>query len=54
MSLLASLAHTRAGITDAMLTVGLLYELIDRLYSENEQVDKTVNKGDNYLWLGWV
>ena len=37
-SLMSSLAHTRAGITDAMITMGAIELLIDRLHSENEQV----------------
>ena len=37
-SLLASLAHTRAGIPDAMVTVGAIDILVDRLSSVNDQV----------------
>ena len=37
-SLMSSLAHTRAGITDAMITVGALDLLIDKLYSGDDQV----------------
>ena len=37
-SLMSSLAHTRAGITDAMYTVGAIEILIDCLNSDNEQV----------------
>ena len=35
---MSSLAHTRAGITDAMYTVGAIEILIDYLNSDNEQV----------------
>jgi hypothetical protein len=35
-SLLASLAHTRAGIPDAMVTVGAIDILVDRLSSVND------------------
>ncbi len=35
---MSSLAHTRAGITDAMFTVGATEVLIENLYSENDQV----------------
>ena len=35
---MSSLAHTRAGITDAMFTVGAIEILIGCLHSENEQV----------------
>ena len=35
---MSSLAHTRAGITDAMITVGALDLLIDKLYSGDDQV----------------
>ena len=37
-SRVSSLAHTRAGITDAMVTVGAIKLLIKHLYSDNEQV----------------
>ena len=37
-SLMSSLSHTRAGINDAMVTVGAIDKLIDRLYSKNDQV----------------
>ena len=35
---MSSLSHTRAGIKDAMMTVGALDLLIEKLYSDNEQV----------------
>ena len=41
-SLMSSLAHTRAGITDAMYTVGAIEILIDCLNSDNEQVTETL------------
>lgn len=37
-SLMSSLAHTRAGIPDAMMTLGGIDLLINKLYSNNEQV----------------
>lgn len=49
-SLLSSLAHTRAGITDAMVTVGLLDLLVSRLStSENSQVRNAVAVTLGYL-----
>ena len=35
---MSSLAHTRAGITDALLTVGAMDLLNNKLFSDNEQV----------------
>ena len=35
---MSCLAHTRAGITDAMITVGAIKLLIQHLYSDNDQV----------------
>ncbi len=35
---MSSLAHTRAGITDAMLTAGAVDILIERLHCDNEHV----------------
>ena len=40
-SLIASLAHTRAGIPDAMTTVGAIDLLIHKLYSKHDQVGLT-------------
>ena len=37
-SLMSSLAHTRAGIPDAMIIVGAIELLIQHLFSENDQV----------------
>ena len=37
-SLLSSLAHTRAGIPDAMITSGAIDLLVNHLNSENDQV----------------
>lgn len=37
-SLLSSLAHTRAGIPDAMVTSGAIDVLVDKLSSQNDQV----------------
>ena len=37
-SFMSSLAHTRAGIPDAMLIVGAIDLLKDKLYSANDQV----------------
>jgi len=37
--LLASLAHTRAGITDAIVTMGAIEHLSAHLDSEDEEVD---------------
>ena len=37
-SFMSSLAHTRAGIPDAMLIVGAIDLLKDKLYSSNDQV----------------
>ncbi|XP_038077595.1 ankyrin and armadillo repeat-containing protein-like isoform X2 [Patiria miniata] len=37
-TLIASLAHTRAGITDAMITSGSVEVLIDHLFSQNAEV----------------
>ena len=37
-SLLSSLAHTRAGIPDAMITSGVLDLLVNHLNSPNDQV----------------
>lgn len=49
-SLLSSLAHTRAGITDAMVTVGILDLLVNRLStSENPQVLNAVAVTLGYL-----
>lgn len=35
---MSSLAHTRAGITDAMIVMGAVELLTEHLYSKNEQV----------------
>ncbi|XP_052802485.1 ankyrin and armadillo repeat-containing protein-like isoform X4 [Mya arenaria] len=48
-SLLSSLAHTRAGIPDAMVTTGAIDELVDRLSSTNEQVRSAVAVALGYL-----
>ena len=40
-SLLSSLAHTRAGLTDAMITTGALELLVKRLDSDNDLVSGT-------------
>ena len=39
-SLLSSLAHTRAGLTDAMITTGALDLLVKRLDSDNDIVSE--------------
>lgn len=41
-SLLSSLAHTRAGLTDAMVTTGALDHLVKRLDSANDLVSMHV------------
>ena len=48
-SLLSSLAHTRAGIPDAMVTTGAIDELIQQLSSPNEQVRCSVAVALGYL-----
>ena len=48
-SLLSSLAHTRAGIPDAMVTTGAIDILIKRLSSPNEQVRSAVAVALGYL-----
>ena len=48
-SLLSSLAHTRAGIPDAMVTSGAIDILIKRLSSPNEQVRSAVAVALGYL-----
>lgn len=48
-SLLSSLAHTRAGIPDAMVTTGAIDELVARLSSDNEQVRSSVAVALGYL-----
>lgn len=48
-SLLSSLAHTRAGIPDAMVTTGAIDVLIKRLHSPNEQVRSAVAVALGYL-----
>eukprot|EP00794_Sanderia_malayensis_P003419 gene3419-3910_t len=48
-SLLASLAHTRAGITDAMVVAGTVDSLIENLHSANKQV-----RGSTAVALGYL
>ena len=48
-SLLSSLAHTRAGIPDAMVTTGALEVLMERLSSDNEQVKSACAVALGYL-----
>ncbi|ELU04066.1 hypothetical protein CAPTEDRAFT_159631 [Capitella teleta] len=48
-SLMSSLAHTRAGIPDAMTTVGAIDMLIKKLYVSNEQVRGAVAISLGYL-----
>lgn len=48
-SLLSSLAHTRAGIPDAMVTLGVIDLLMDRLYSDNDLVRTAVAVALGYL-----
>lgn len=48
-SLLSSLAHTRAGITDAMVTTGAPNLLIQLLNSENDQVRNSAAVTLGYL-----
>ncbi|XP_033103193.1 ankyrin and armadillo repeat-containing protein-like isoform X2 [Anneissia japonica] len=48
-SLLASLAHTRAGITDAMITSGAVDVLIGHLHSANIEVRSAVAVALGYL-----
>ena len=48
-SLLSSLAHTRAGIPDAMVTTGAIDVLIVKLSSPNEQVRAAVAVALGYL-----
>lgn len=43
-SLLSSLAHTRAGLSDAMVSVGVLDLLVKKLKSENEMVSETMRQ----------
>ena len=48
-SLLSSLAHTRAGIPDAMVTTGAIDELVKKLSSSNELVRSAVAVALGYL-----
>lgn len=48
-SLLSSLAHTRAGITDAMVTTGAIDLLVEKLSSKNDQVRNAVAVTLGYL-----
>lgn len=48
-SLLASLAHTRPGIPDAMVTTGAIERLVERLSSGNDQVRSACAVALGYL-----
>ncbi|XP_067649055.1 ankyrin and armadillo repeat-containing protein-like [Haliotis asinina] len=48
-SLLSSLAHTRAGIPDAMITTGAIELLVERLWSKNDLVRNAVAVALGYL-----
>lgn len=48
-SLLSSLAHTRAGIPDAMVTTGAIDKLVKKLESKNELVRSAVAVALGYL-----
>jgi len=48
-SLLSSLAHTRAGIPDAMVTTGAIDYLVEKLSSPNDQVRSAVAVALGYL-----
>ncbi len=46
---MSSLAHTRAGITDAMIVMGAVELLTEHLYNDNEQVRFTSAVALGYL-----
>lgn len=48
-SLLSSLAHTRAGIPDAMVTTGAIDVLVEKLSSQNDQVRSACAVALGYL-----
>ncbi|OWF40013.1 ankyrin and armadillo repeat-containing protein-like isoform X3 [Mizuhopecten yessoensis] len=48
-SLLSSLAHTRAGIPDAMVTTGAIEHLVEQLDSNNDQVRSAVAVAMGYM-----